>query len=151
MPTRRQPGAELGHVHNGRLLLRTFREAFMLKQIHRSKDDLWWTQSCLRLRDFQMNLDDYFAWIKHDLRRGHLTQEQKDYFNQKAVWLCSRCEDVGQQNGRKLASRAQDKELLVHKIVALHPGSKGSASKAAKLGSSAFDGLRPVVHLVRGC
>ena len=44
-----------------------------------------------------------------------------------------------------------DNELLVHKIVALHPGSKGSAGKAAKLGSSAFDGLRPVVHLVRGC
>ena len=48
------PAQNWGHVHNGRLLLRGFTEAFMLKQIHRSKDDLWWAQSGLRLRDFQM-------------------------------------------------------------------------------------------------
>ena len=37
-----------GHAQAGRHLLDSFKEAIMLTRIHRSKDDLWWTQSCLR-------------------------------------------------------------------------------------------------------
>ena len=40
------------HHRQGELLLKTFTEVFMLSRIHRSKDDLWWTESCLHLRDF---------------------------------------------------------------------------------------------------
>ena len=51
----------------------------MLKRIHRSKDDLWWTESCLRLRDFTCTKDDdYDVWMQHDLDRGHLTQEAEE-------------------------------------------------------------------------
>ena len=68
----------------------------MLDRIHRSKDDLWWTQSCLRLRDFTCaKQGGYDVWMQHDLDRGHLTKEQKEYFDEEAVWLCARCEDVG--------------------------------------------------------
>ena len=68
------------------------------------------------------------------------------YFEEEAVWLCARCEDVGSRNGRKLAHMAEDGKLLVHKISAEH-----SSKSARKQTSQAFDGLRPVVHLVRGC
>ena len=33
-------------------LVSTFEEAVMLNMIHRSKEDVWWTESYLRLRDF---------------------------------------------------------------------------------------------------
>ena len=46
-----------GHAQEGRKLLRLFEEAIMLTRIHRSKDDLWWTESALRLRDFEMTYD----------------------------------------------------------------------------------------------
>ena len=142
------PAHNWGHVHRGRVLLQTFREAFMLQHIHRSKDDLWWTQSCLRLRDFTMDYEgDYKAWLQHDLHRGHLNTEQKEYFNNEALWLCSRCEDVGADNGRKLAKRALDQKLLVHRIKAVHAGAK----KAKMQTSTVFDGLRRTIHLVRGC
>ena len=120
----------------------------MLTRIHRSKGDLWWTESCLRLRDFVMSYDgDYEVWRQHDLARGHLTAEQKKYFQPEAVWLCSRCEDVGSENGKTLAHKAQDEKLLIHRIHARH-----STHKAAKRQpSSAFDGLRGVINLVRGC
>ena len=106
-----------GHAQAGRRLLQSFKEAIMLTRIHRSKGDLWWTESCLRLRDFVMSYDgDYEVWRQHDLDRGHLTAEQKKYFQNEAVWLCTRCEDVGSENGKKLAHKAQDEKLLVHRI-----------------------------------
>ena len=143
------PSQNWGHVHHGRDLLKTFKEAFMLKRIHRSKHDLWWTESCLRLRDFTMDYEeDYKVWLQHDLYRGHLSEEQKEYFQEKAVWLCSRCEDVGDVNGRKLAERALDRKLLVHRIKAVHSGRSKAARQAP---STAFDGLRTTIHLVRGC
>ena len=135
------------HACQGKLLLQTFDEAVMLSRIHRSKDDLWWTESCLRLRDFTCTkADDYDWWRQHDLDRGHLDDEQKRYFEDEAVWLCARCEDVGSRNGRKLAHMAEDKKLLVHKIFAEH-----STPSAKNQPSSAFNGLRPFIHAVRGC
>ena len=117
-----------GHAQAGRHLLESFKEAINLTRIHRSKDDLWWTESCLRLRDFKMTYDeDYETWRMHDLDRGHLTAEQKTYFENEAVWLCTLCEDVGFENGKKLAHKAQDEKLLVHRNHARH-----SAHKAAK-------------------
>ena len=47
---------------------------------------------------------------------------------------------------RKLAHMADDKKLLVHKIFAEH-----STPSAKKQPSSAFNGLRPFIHAVRGC
>ena len=137
-----------GHAQHGRRLMETFREAIMLKRIHRSKDDLWWTESCLRLRDFEMTYEeDYQSWRQHDLDRGHLSADQKRHFEDHAVWLCARCQDVGARNGRKLAFKAQDEKKLIHQVHAQH-----SQHKAAKRQpSSAFDGLRPVINLVRGC
>ena len=89
-------------------MLSEFKEAFMLHSIHRSKGDLWWTESCLRLRDFTCTKhDDYDIWEKHDLDRGHLTDEQKTYFDEEAVWLCARCEDVGSRNGMKLKNMCE--------------------------------------------
>jgi hypothetical protein len=82
-------------------LLELFEEAFLLKQIHRSKEDTWWTESCLRLRDFKMTMDqDWKQWQKYDLDRGHFSEKQKGYFETTAVWLCARCEDVGSRNCR---------------------------------------------------
>ena len=43
-----------GHAQAGRHLLQSFQEAIMLTRIHRSKDDVWWAEFCLRLRDFVM-------------------------------------------------------------------------------------------------
>jgi hypothetical protein len=40
------------HIRFGKDLLGIFDEAIMLRRIHRSKADMWWTESCLRLRDF---------------------------------------------------------------------------------------------------
>ena len=135
------------HGLHGKLLLEKFDEAVILSNIHRSKDDLWWTESCLRLRDFECEFKkDYYHWRMHDLDRGHFTQEQKDYFENYAVWLCARCEDVGARNGRKLAHLAENGKELIHKIDAQH-----SSKSARKLASSAFDGLRSVIHVVRGC
>ena len=117
----------------------------MLTRIHRSKDDLWWTESCLRLRDFEMSYHgDYEVWWQHDLDRGHFSSEQKKYFQTEAVWLCIRCEDVGCEKGKTLAHKAQDEKLLVHRIQALHSSPKGAKSHP----SSAFDGLRRVINLV---
>ena len=67
------------HIRQGKYLLEEFQEVFMLDRIHRSKDDLWWTESCLRLRDFICTKDgDYDWWKQHDLDRGDLTKEQKN-------------------------------------------------------------------------
>ena len=63
------------------------------------------------------------------------------------MWLCTRCEDVGSENGKKLAHKAQDEKLLVHWIHARHSTHKDAKRQT----SSAFDGLRVVIHLVRGC
>ena len=135
------------HARQGELLMRTFNEAVLLERIHRSKDDMWWTESCLRLRDFECTKDgDYDYWREHDLDRGHLSDEQKAYFEDEAVWLCARCEDVGSRNGRKLAHMAEDGKLLVHQI-----HSENSNKSARKQPSTAFDGLRERIHLVRGC
>ena len=106
-----------------------------------------WTESCLRLRDSQFTKEDWVWWCEHDLDRGHLNAEQKDYFNNEAVWLCARREDVGSHNGRKLAKMAEEGQLLIHKINAVHSGHKN----ARKQPSEVFEGLRSVVHLVRGC
>ena len=136
------------HRH-GKLLLTEFKEAIMLKQIHRSKEDMWWTESCLRLRDFTCTKEgDYDHWRQHDLDRGHLTPEQVEYFEDKALWLCARCEDVGQRNGRKLARMAEDGKELIHQIHAQH-SSRGQGVK--KVSSAKFDGLRSVINVVRGC
>ena len=137
-----------GHMSMGRRLVSEFKEAFMLNKIHRSKDDLWWTESCLRLRDFMCTKqEDYDAWMLHDLDRGHLSEEQKKYFEDEAVWLCARCEDVGARNGRKLREIVQQQRKVLHRIRADHQGSKHARKQPAK----AFEGLRDVVHLVRGC
>lgn len=135
------------HGQHGKELLKEFNEACVLRKIHRSKEDMWWTESCMRLRDFEMTYTgDYEHWKQHDLDRGHLSLEQKTYFENNAVWLCARSVDVGCRNGRKLARMAEDGKELVHKIHALH-----SMKSARKLPGSAFGGLRRVVHLVRGC
>ena len=135
-----------GLVYKGRLLLSQVCEAIVLTHIHRSKDDMDWTESCLRLRDFTCTWEDYEWWRQHDLDRGHLNEEQKAYFEEFAVWLCARCEDVGTRNGRKLAHLAEDEKKLVHQIAAEH-----SAKGGKKHPSSAFEGLRHVIHLVKGC
>ncbi len=135
------------HSCHGKLLLSTFKEAMMLKRIHRSKEDLWWTESCLRLRDFTCTKEgDYDWWRQHDLDRGHFNDEQREYFETHALWLCARNEDVGARNGRKLAHMAEDGKNLIHQIHAQH-----SSKSAKKLSSVAFDGLRSVVNLVRDC
>ena len=135
------------HAEYGKELLQTFKEAFMLKKIHRSKDDMWWTESCLRLRDFKCTREgDYDWWREHDLDHGHLTKEQKAYFEEEAVWLCALCEDVGQRNGRKLAHMAEVHKDLIHQIQAQH-----SSKAARKHPSTAFNGLRSHVNVVRGC
>lgn len=137
------------HGRFGKLLLTDFKEAIMLRQIHRSKEDLWWTESCLRLRDFTCTKEgDYDYWRQHDLDRkeSHLTAEQKEYFENEALWLCARCEDVGQRNGRKLAHMAEDRKELIHQIHAQH-----SSKSAKKLSATAFGGLRAVVNVVKGC
>ena len=135
------------HAAHGKLLVKLFDEAFMLRRIHRSKEDLWWTESCLRLRDFTCTKEgDYDVWRQHDLDRGHFNAEQKKYFENEAVWLCARCEDVGTRNGRKLAHMAEDEKKVIHKIQAEH--SRASASRHP---STAFNGLRSVINLVRGC
>jgi hypothetical protein len=110
-------------------------------------EDMWWTESCLRLRDFTCTKEgDYDYWRQHDLDRGHLSAEQREYFESHALWLCARCEDVGSRNGRKLAHMAEDGKELIHQIHAIH-----SSKSAKKLSSAVFDGLRGVVNLVRGC
>ena len=141
---------KLRHLWNhnkfGKVLLQKFDEAVMLKEIHRSSEDMWWTESCLRLRDFTCRKEqDWDFWRLHDLGRGHLTEEQKEYFENKAVWLCARCEDVGARNGRKLAHLAEREKQIVHQIRAI------SSKSARKLPSTAFDSLRDVIHLVRDC
>ena len=50
------------HAFPGKLLIRTFEDAVILKKIHRSRDDMWWTESCLRLRDFICTWDDDYVW-----------------------------------------------------------------------------------------
>ena len=63
-------------------------------------------------------------------------------------WTTSlRCEDVGRENGEKLAQKAQDEKLLVHRIYARHSPHKN----AKRQPSNAFNGLRRVINLVVGC
>ena len=132
----------------GKELLKTFDAAFMLTQIHRSAEDSWWTESCLRLRDYSMDYwYDYQYWMQHDLRRGNLTEEEKKHFDEKAVWLCARCEKVGSRNGRKLAKLAEDNNSMIHKINARHSNHLSAKRKSA----SEYGGLRHVLHLSRGC
>ena len=112
----------------------------MLKEIHQYREDPWWTESCLRLRDLTCTREgdyDYDHWRQHDLDQGHLNQEQKDYFENEAVWPCTRCEDVGQRNGQKLAHKATHEKELSHQIKAQHSGKSGK-----KLSAFAFGGLR---------
>ena len=112
-------------------------------------DHLWWTESCLRLRDSECTKEeDWDIWMGHDLARGHLDMEQKQYFEDHAVWLCARCADVGERNGRKLAHMAQDEKKLIHQIHAEH---SGNSKRMKRMPSSAFDGLRQVINLVKDC
>lgn len=84
------------HACQGKLRMLTFADAVIFTRIHRSKEDMWWTGSCLRLHDFMFTKDgDYEHWQGHVLDRGHLSTEQKRDFEEQAVWLCARCEDVG--------------------------------------------------------
>ncbi len=48
------------HVRQGRLLVQDFKEAFVLRRIHRSDSDMWWTESFLRLRNFEMSKEHDF-------------------------------------------------------------------------------------------
>ena len=106
-----------------------------------------WTRSCLRLLDFLCTKeDDYDHWRQHDLDRGHFNEEQKAYFENNAVWLCARCEDVGARNGRKLARLAESQKVMIHRITSQHSRKSGSTQRSA-----AFEGLRSVVRLARGC
>lgn len=142
----------LSQIRHGRNLLQEFTETFMLNRVHRSKDDQWWTESCLRLRDFTCTRhEDHDVWMQHDLDRGHLTKEQKRYFDQEAVWLCARCEDVGTRNGSKLRSMVEQDHQVVHKIDAVHHGTPAQQKRARKCASKVFEGLRDTVHLVQGC
>jgi hypothetical protein len=126
--------------------MRTFKEAWVLSKIHRSNDDMWWTRSCLRLRDFECTkTGDYDVWRLHDLDHGHLDDEQKQYFETQATWLCARCVDVGRRNGRKLALAAEDEKILIHQISA-----QESHKSCKKQSSAAFEGLRRVINVVRG-
>ena len=112
----------------------------MLARIHRPNDDRWWTESCLRLRDFVMSYEgDYEVWLRHDLDRGHLSAEQQKYFQIEAVWLCTRCEDVGRENGKQLAHKALDKKRPVHRIYVRH-----SSHKSAKHHFRDFVQLEPI-------
>ena len=86
--------------------------------------------------------------MQHDLDRGHLTQEQKRYFDEEAVWLCARCEDVGARNGRKLRTMVEQGCQVVHKIEAVHLGTHSQQKRAKKCDSKVFEGLRDTVHLV---
>jgi hypothetical protein len=122
-----------GLVYKGRLLLSQVCEAIVLTHIHRSKDDMDWTESCLRLRDFTCTWEDYEWWRQHDLDRGHLNEEQKAYFEEFAVWLCARCEDVGTRNGRKLAHLAEDEKKLVHQIAAEHSAKGGQKTSIQRI------------------
>ena len=132
----------------GKELLKTFDTAFMLTQVHRSAGDAWWTGSCLRLRDFKMtHWIDYSYWLQHDLRRGHFTDDEKQYFDDNAVWLCAKCEKVGSRNGRKLAKMAEVSKSMIHKISARH----SNHSSARKKPASEYGGLRHVLHLTLGC
>ena len=135
------------HNLQGRNLLKSFDEAIVLRQIHRSREDMWWTESCLRLRDFTCTKEtDWDVWRQHDLDRGHLNAEQKSYFENRAVWLCARCEDAGARNGRKLAQMAENEKEVIHPIRAQH-----SSKSCRKHASSAFGGLRDVIDLVIQC
>ena len=139
------------HATLGFKLTSLFKEAVLLKRVHRSEADMWWTKSCLRLRNLDDDnqsefVRDYERWRQHDLDRGHFSEAQKQYFETNAVWLCARCEDVGVRNGRKLAHLAQDSAQPVHRVLAYH-----SARSARYKLAEAFSGLRSVVNLVRGC
>ena len=92
--------------------------------------------------------EDYDIWRMHELTpgRGHFTNEQRAHFEDEAVWLCARCQDVGSRNGRKLAAMAERQAQAIHQIKAQH-----SHKRAGTLASSAFSGLRAVVNLTRGC
>jgi len=130
----------------GRFLLTLFKEAILLTPIHRSKEDGWWAESCRRLRDRTCTKEgDYDYWRQHDLDRGHLNAEQLAHFENEALWICDRCVDVGQRNGRKLAHMAEDQKEIIHQIKAQQ------GRRAKKMPSFAFGGLRGVVNLVRGC
>ena len=140
-----------GHAQHGCKLASLFKEAICLKRIHRSGTDAWWTRSCLLLRNLTKEniaefTDNYAIWRNHDLDRGHFNEEQKKYFDNEAVWLCARCKDVGARNGTKLAHLAEDKKQVVHQIKAQH-----SSDKLLSKGSDAFNGLRSIINLSRGC
>ena len=80
------------HTCHGKLLMQTLEEAVMPTGIHRSKADMWWAESCLRLSDFTCTKEgDYDHWQGHDLDRGRSNSKQKRYFDEEAVWLCARC------------------------------------------------------------
>ena len=71
------------------------------------------------------------CWRCHDLDRGHLSDEQKEYFQDQAVWLCVRCGDVGFRNGRKIAHLAEDRKLLIHQVRAEQ--AKGAKNQSASV------------------
>ena len=95
------PGAKYcwqdkNHAKQGGDLVKLFREAIVLKRIHRSGDDKAWTESCLRLRNMTEDVipelkRDYARWYMHDLDRGHLDDDQKAHFENGPVWLCALC------------------------------------------------------------
>ena len=101
------PGAKYSwldkkHAYEGGELVKFFREAFVLKRIHRSGDDQEWTESCLRLRNMTADThpaitQDYQRWLMHDLDKGHLDDEQKTYFVMKPSGsaLCAKMLAVG--------------------------------------------------------
>jgi len=81
------------------------------------------------------------------LRRGHFTAAEKQYFDDNAVWICAKCENVGKRNGKKLAAMVESNLSMIHRISARH----SHHTSAKKKPSSEYGGLRPVLHLTLGC
>ena len=101
------------------------------------------------LRNFKLRCREHWeSWLLHDLDRGHLTAEQKDYFETKAIWLCARLVNVSRRNGERLAALAHAESRMIHRIHAHYPRAR-SHSELSKRPASEFDGLRDVINLVR--
>ena len=99
-----------GQAQAGRGLLNTFNEAM----IHRSKDDRWWTESCLRLRDFVMSDEgDDQVWRQHDLdKTGTPRRSRRNTSKMKRCGFALAAKMLAVRMGRSLHTKLRMRSCL---------------------------------------
>ena len=124
-----------------------------LWRCHRQQGDADYAHQCLRLRDGTFSRKDWEDWLRYDLARGRMTEEQRLSFEKgKSIELVGTNAQCGRINGRRAVQRMtiewgadEPRDARgIFRFAAEQP------SQCQKMSASKFSGLRSTTHVVVG-